>query len=95
MASLLFRLKVTVAPSACTEPSIENSGAGPSLSAIFSIRSKENFTSSAVILRPLEKLMSSRSTQRYVWSFCPTNVQLFAASGTGVVLPCLKVSSDW
>ena len=67
----------------------------PTSELIFSIRSKENFTSSAVIRRPLEKLMSSRSTHWYVWSFCPTNAQLRAASGTGVELPCGKVSSDW
>lgn len=95
VASLPDRLNVIVRPSVETESSVGKRPAGPTSDLIVKIRSNECLTSSAVILRPLEKVRSSRSLHWYVWSFCPTNPQLSAASGSGVTAPGLKVISDW
>ncbi len=95
VASLLERLKVIVRPSVVTESRVGKRPAGPTSDLIVKIRSKECLTSSAVIFRPLEKVRSSRSLHWYVWSFCPTNAQLSAASGSGTMAPGLKVISDW
>jgi hypothetical protein len=89
------RWKVTVRPSASTEPRVEKRDAGPTRELMRFTRSKENFTSSAVIPRPLGKVRSSRNVQRYVRSPVPTKSQLFAASGTGAAPPGSNVSSDW
>ncbi len=86
------RWKVTVIPEASTEPSVESSDDGPTSELIFLTRSKENFTSSAVIARPLGNVSPERTTQRYVVSPPPTKAQLLAASGTGVV-PRSRMSS--
>ena len=89
------RWKVTVGPSALTEARVSNRGAGPTGDLIFRIRSKEYFTSSAVVFRPLGKVRPERRSQRYVFRSPRANAQLFAASGTGAVPPGAKVSSDW
>lgn len=89
------RWKVTVSPSASTEPSVSNNGAGPTAESMDLTRSKENFTSSAVIVCPLGNVMPSFSVHRYVVRPVPTNAQLLAASGTGAAPPGSKVSSDW
>lgn len=95
VASLAERLNVIVRPSVVTVSSVGKRPAGPTSELILKIRSKECLTSLAVILRPLVKVRSSRSLHWYVWSFCPTNPQLSAASGSGVTAPGLKVISDW
>ncbi len=89
------RWKVTVMPSASTERRVSSRGAGPTGDLMRRIRSKEYFTSSAVIVRPLGKVRPDRSWQRYVVRSLFVKEQLFAASGTGAVPPGAKVSSDW
>lgn len=56
--------KVTVRPFAATESRVPSRDAGPTSELIFLTRSKEYFTSSAVISRPPGKVRPLRSSQR-------------------------------
>lgn len=64
VASAVFRRKTTVFSSGVSTFSrVGNMTAGPSGSSIFSMRSKENFTSSEVSGSPLLNFSPSRSVQ--------------------------------
>src|SRR5688500_5311759 len=86
VASTLLSFIVTVSGSvASTESSEASSVYGPVGSSILTMRSSENFTSSAVSGSPLENFRSGLSLQTYVLS--SDQSQLSAASGSGLLPP--------
>lgn len=96
VASGVFSVKTTVLSSGVsTLSSIGNMIAGPASSLIFSMRSKENLTSSEVSESPLLNLSPSLSVHSYTCVLVSVNSQLRAASGSGSVPPLGKLSSDW
>lgn len=64
VASGAVSRKVTVRSRASIDSMVSRRDDGPTSESIFLTRSNENRTSLAVILRPLEKVMSSRSRHR-------------------------------
>ncbi len=96
VASDVLRRKTTVFSSGVSMPAIEDSmTAGPASSLIFSVRSKENLTSFEVRLWPLLNFRPVRRTHLNCLLSAPSKPQDCAASGSGVVPPLGKLSSDW
>jgi hypothetical protein len=69
--------------------------AGPAGLLIFSMRSKENLTSSEVSGSPLLNFSPSFRVHVKTLVSVSENAQLWAASGCGSVAPLGKLSSDW
>src|SRR6478752_765108 len=94
VASAFLSFMVTVVGSvASTDFSDPNSVYGPVGSAILTMRSSENLTSSDVSGSPLENFRSGLSLQTYV--FGSENSQLSAASGSGLLPPAGTDSRFW
>ena len=92
--SAFLRFIVTVVGSvASTDFSEASSVYGPVASAILTMRSSENLTSSDVSGSPLENFRSGLSLQTYV--FGSENSQLSAASGSGLLPPAGIDSRFW